>query len=272
MNNPQALSEASIPVVQEPHFYRTPWFIAFCLGLLAISVFGIYRLRLWQIEMRFEAVIDERGRLAREMHDTVVQGCASVSALLEALASLDRHEDNDALARGLVEHARTQVRSTIDEARQAVWNLRQQNASENMLGPSLQRMADQIGKESGVSVVFELSGKPFVLNQFATHELMMMAREAVYNAVLHGKPATIRINVSFAAKDLTLEVVDNGLGFDPKAIQPSEGRHYGLLGMTERVQSVGGRFELVSAIGKGTRISIQIPKRVSAAQRAMVRA
>jgi ligand-binding sensor domain-containing protein/signal transduction histidine kinase len=272
VNNPQAVSETSISVVQEPHFYRTPWFIAFCLGLMAVTIFGIYRLRLWQIEMRFEAVIDERGRLAREMHDTVVQGCASVSALLEALASLDRHEENDSVARGLIEHARTQVRATIDEARQAVWNLRQQNASENMFGPSLERMAYQIGKESGVKIVCELMGKPFVLNQFATHELMMMAREAVYNAVLHGKPRIIQISVSFAAKDLTLEVLDNGVGFDPALIQPTEGRHYGLLGMKERVQSVGGTFELVSAIGKGTRILIQIPKRVSAAQRAMVRA
>jgi signal transduction histidine kinase len=219
--------------------------------------------------MRFEAVIAERGRLAREMHDTVIQGCASVSALLEALASLDR-ADETGLMRDLVEHARTQVRSTIDEARQAVWNLRQQNPSENMLGPSLQRMADQIGMESGVRIVCEFTGKQFVLNQFATHELMMMAREAVYNAVLHGKPSTIQIRVSFAAKDLTLEVLDDGSGFDPGVIRPTEGRHYGLLGMKERVQAVGGRFKLVSAIGNGTNVFIQIPKRVSAAQRAMV--
>lgn len=271
VNDPQAISEASIFIEQKPKFYRTPWFIACCVGLLAIAIIGIYRFRLWQIEMRFEAVIDERGRLAREMHDTVIQGCASVSALLEALASLDQQDDSGGLTRDLVEHARTQVRSTVDEARQAVWNLRGQNASENMLGPSLERMADQIGRESGVPISVELTGKPFVLNQFATHELMMMAREAVYNAVLHGKPGKIQIKVSFAAKDLTLEVLDDGSGFDPKAIRPSEGRHYGLLGMKERVQSVGGRFDLVSAIGHGTSIFIQIPKRISVAQRAMVR-
>ena len=271
VNDPQAVSEASISIMQKPHLYRTPWFIACCVGLLAAAIVGIYRFRLWQIEMRFEAVIDERGRLAREMHDTVIQGCASVSALLEALASLDRQDDSRGLMRDLLEHARTQVRSTIDEARQAVWNLRQQNASENMFGPSLERMADQIGRESGVPIMVEQTGKPFVLNQFATHELMMMAREAVYNAVLHGEPAKIQIKVCFAAKDLTLEVLDDGSGFDPNVIQPSEGRHYGLLGMKERVQSVGGRFDLESAVGKGTSIFIQIPKRVSVAKRAMVR-
>jgi ligand-binding sensor domain-containing protein/signal transduction histidine kinase len=269
VNNPQAVSEASIALVQRPQFYRTIWFVACCFGLMAAAIIGIYRFRLWQIEMRFEAVIDERGRLAREMHDTVIQGCASVSALLEALASLDQPDDTG-LTRDLVEHARTQVRSTIDEARQAVWNLRQQNPSGKMLGPSLQRMADQIAKESGIPIVCEYTGKAFVLNQFATHELMMMAREAVYNAVLHGKPSKIQIKVNFAAKDLTLEVLDDGSGFDPEVIRPTESRHYGLLGMKERVQAVGGRFKLVSTIGRGTNVFIQIPKRVSAAQRAMV--
>jgi ligand-binding sensor domain-containing protein/signal transduction histidine kinase len=271
VNDPQAVSEASLSVMQRPHFYRTAWFVACCVLLAGATIVGVYRFRLWQIRMRFEAVLDERSRLAREMHDTVIQGCASVSALLEAVASLGG-SDGNRLTQDLVEHARTQVRSTIDEARQAVWNLRQQKPSENMFGPSLQRMAEQIGKESGVSIACELTGKPFVLNQFATHELMMMAREAVYNAVLHGKPSRIEIKVCFAKKDLTLEVRDNGSGFDPAVVQPNAERHYGLVGMKERVQSVGGRFKLISSAGKGTDVYIQIPKRVTAAQSAMVSA
>jgi signal transduction histidine kinase len=133
-------------------------------------------------------------------------------------------------------------------------------------------MADQIGNESGIPIFCEVTGKPFVLNQFATHELMMMAREAVYNAVLHAKPAKIEIKLCFARKDLTLEVRDDGSGFDPAAIQPNDGRHYGLVGMKERVQSVGGRFNLVSIAGSGTSVYIQIPRKVSAAQSAMVSA
>jgi len=269
VNNPQAVSEASLSVVQKPHFYQSIWFVACCIALAVGVIVGVYRFRLWQIKMRFEGVLDERGRLAREMHDTVIQGCVSVSALLEAIASLNRPDGR--LTQDLVEYARTQVRSTIDEARQVIWNLRQQNPSEKMLGPALQRMAEQISKESGIAIVCEVTGKPFVLNQFATHELMMMAREAVYNAVLHAKPAQIEIEVCFAKKDLTLEVRDNGSGFDPAVIQPHE-RHYGLLGMQERVQAVGGLFKLVSAAGKGTNVHIQIPKRVSAAQREMVSA
>jgi ligand-binding sensor domain-containing protein/signal transduction histidine kinase len=267
VNDPQAASEASLSIVQQPHFYRTLWFVACCLLVLAGLVLGIYRFRLWQIKMRFEAVLDERGRLAREMHDTVIQGCAGVSALLEAVSSLpvDSH-----LTRDLMDHARMQVRSTIDEARQAVWNLRQEKPSDNMLGPALHRLAEQIGKESGIPITCETTGKPFVLNQFVTHELMMMAREALYNAVLHASPENIDLRVCFAKKELTLEVRDNGSGFDPTVISPREERHYGLVGMQERVQAVGGRFVLESTLGKGTQLRIQIPRKVSAAQSVML--
>jgi signal transduction histidine kinase/streptogramin lyase len=268
VNNPRAVSMASLVIVQKPHFYYTFWFVACCVVIAVALIVGIYRFRLWQVKMRFEAVLDERSRLAREMHDTVIQGCASVSALLEALTSLNHSDDR--LTNDLLEHARTQVRTTIDEARQTVWNLRQQKPSENMLGTALQRMAEQIGKESGVPVSLELGGKPFVLNQNATHELMMIAREAVYNAVLHGKPSEIDLKVFFARNDLTLEVRDNGVGFDPAVIQPNHSRHYGLVGMKERVQALGGRFQLESTLGKGTHLRIQIPRKVSAAQSVML--
>lgn len=268
VNNPQAVSEASLDIVQKPQFYQTIWFVGCCVVLVLAAIVAIYRFRLWQIKMRFEAVLDERSRLAREMHDTVIQGCASVSALLEALSSLSRPDDR--LKQDLLEHARTQVRTTIDEARQTVWNLRQQKPSEDMLGSALQRMAEQICKDSGIPIAFESMGKPFVLNEFATHELMMIAREAVYNAVLHGKPAKIELNVCFAKSDLTLEVRDDGAGFDTALTLPRQARHYGLVGMKERVQAVGGRFHLESTLGKGTHVRIQIPRRVSAAQSVML--
>jgi ligand-binding sensor domain-containing protein/two-component sensor histidine kinase len=263
-------SRAALEIVQRPVFYRTAWFIAACVLCLAALILGIYRFRLWQIKMRFEAVLDERGRLAREMHDTVIQGCASVSALIEALASLLKREDQ--LTQNLIEHARTQLRSTIGEAREAVWNLRRNKAAENSFGAALKGMADQIGREYRIPISCELSGRPFVLNQFATHELLMMVREALYNAVLHAKPERIEIRAAFARNDLTLEVRDDGCGFDPAAIEAHTDHHYGLVGMRERVQSVGGRFHLESARGKGTEVQIQIPRKVSVAESAMMSA
>ncbi len=267
-NNALNASEASLVIVQRPLFYRTPWFIAICVLFMTALILCVYRFRLWQIRMRFEAVLDERGRLAREMHDTVIQGCASVSVLIEALSSVLKGEDQ--LVQNLVEHARTQLRSTVDEAREEVWNLRRNKAAGNSFGTALQTMAEQIAKEYNIPIICELTGKQFVLNQLATHELLMILREALYNAVLHGKPNKIEVRLAFERSDLTLEVRDNGVGFDPEAIEPNQNHHYGLVGMRERAQSVGGRFRLQSVPGEGTEVQIQIPRRVSMAQNAML--
>jgi len=268
INRPQAISEFSLPIVQKPQFWRTWWFLGLSLLIAAAAVLLAYRFRLWQMRMRFEAVLDERARLAREMHDTVIQGCAGISALLEALASL--REEEHSLPSELLEHARRQVRTTIDEARQAVWNLRQGQPSGCMLSAALEKLAHQISAESGIPVACEVSGKPFSLTQMATHELMMMAREAVYNAVLHAHPDRVNLRISFGPSELTLEVRDNGIGFEPAAVLAREDRHYGLVGMRERVEAVGGNFHLDSAPGKGTNLSVRIPRRASTAPGAML--
>jgi signal transduction histidine kinase/ligand-binding sensor domain-containing protein len=268
INRPDAVSETALPILQKPHFWRKWWFVGCSLVLLAGAVFGVFRLRMWQLRMRFEAVLDERSRLAREMHDTVIQGCAGVSALLEAVASL--REENGTLPQDLFDHARHQVRTTIDEARQAVWNLRQAQPSGTDIAASLHSMARQIGAESGVPVVCEITGKPFSLTQMATHELMMMAREAVYNAVLHGHPDTVELRVTFERSELTLEVRDDGTGFEPAAVLGRDDRHYGLVGMRERVRAAGGDFSLDSAPGRGTDLRVRIPRKFSGARSAMM--
>ena len=123
MNMPESVTEASLDIDWRPHFYRTRWFLAACAGLVLAGVLMAYRLRLRQVHARFRAVLEERNRVAREMHDTVIQGCASVSALLEAV--LPSSTDATGSGRELLDCARTQVRATVDEARRAVWNLRQ---------------------------------------------------------------------------------------------------------------------------------------------------
>ena len=86
VSNPGAVSEASVAIVQRPFFYRTWWFSAFCVALIALLIYATYQYRVRQVQGRFEAVLEERSRLAREMHDTVIQGCTGVSAVLEALS------------------------------------------------------------------------------------------------------------------------------------------------------------------------------------------
>jgi signal transduction histidine kinase len=89
ISNPTTVSEAAIEVQQRPYFYGTPWFLLGCLCVVLLIVLAIHRYRLRQVASRFEAVIEERTRMAREMHDTVIQDCIGLSTLLEAVSSLD---------------------------------------------------------------------------------------------------------------------------------------------------------------------------------------
>ncbi len=267
VNHPRVVSVATLAIVQRPTFYRRPWFLVTVVLLLVLVAVGMYSFRIWRIRMRFEAVLDERSRLAREMHDTVIQGCTSISALIEGISSLS--EQAETPERTLIEHARAQIRTTINEARDAVWNLRRNRPAENSLDQTLRQMVTHSSEEFDLPIHYEVCGRPFVLNQFATHELLMLTREAVHNAMLHGHPSSIDIRLSFARNHLILEINDNGVGFDPNQVTREPGRHYGLVGMRERIQSVGGRFSLTSSPGGGTKVWIEMPRRVTVPRNAM---
>ena len=259
MNNPQQISETWVEIVQRPHFYRTAWFLCCCVLLLVAAIWGGHKLRIRQVHVRYEAVLNERNRLAREMHDTLLQGCAGVSALLEAQCSLDQTQAsaNDSL----LSCARTQLRTTINEAREAVWDLRHSNGSATEIGPMLRNMTQQISGEFGVPVGYQVSGRPFDFDQSTAHELLMVVREALHNALRHGQPTEVDVLIAFANHEFIVQVRDNGCGFDPaKALSSSNG-HYGLVGIQERVKRVAGRLILNSRPGVGTELTMYIPRK-----------
>ncbi|MGA7294313.1 MAG: two-component regulator propeller domain-containing protein [Terriglobales bacterium] len=265
INNPAQISETSLEIVQEPHFYRTFWFLALCLLLAASTVFAIYQVRLGQLRARFQAVLDERNRLAREMHDTLIQGCVGVSALLEAQSSIGNAGGNN--GHDLLEYARAQIRSTIDEARQAVWNLRRNSGLVASLTPQLKGMTQQVSHEFGIPVDFCVVGKPFGFDQSTVHDILMVAREALYNAVRHGQPRRVQLDVCFGEQSCEVKISDDGSGFDfttaAASSAVSSAGHYGLIGMRERVERIGGKLVVNSRIGRGTDLVIEVPRKPS---------
>jgi ligand-binding sensor domain-containing protein/signal transduction histidine kinase len=260
MDMPEKVTEASLAIEWRPHVYRSVWFIALCSVLMIGAIFLMYRLRLRQVHERFEAVLEERNRIAREMHDTVIQGCVSASALLEAVVSLDPH--GSGALRELLDTARNQVRATVDEARRAVWNLRRRDSASPEITHLLEQMAQQVSHSSRVPVRFRASGTPVPIDRSAEYVLLMVAREAVTNAVHHARPQEISIQVKFDAGHISMHIADDGAGFDPDAILAVPGVHFGIIGMRERIEDLGGSFLLQSAPGKGTRLSAEIPVRV----------
>jgi signal transduction histidine kinase/ligand-binding sensor domain-containing protein len=257
IGNPNAVSEVAIDLVQEPRFYRTWWFLTGCVFLLVLITYFLYRSRVRQVRARFEAVLEERSRLAREMHDTVIQGCTSVSALLEALSMDDAVE---VPREGLMDFARSQLSTTINEARDAIWNLRQPDGSVEGLGQKIESMARQIGAEFNTKIAYSTAGAPFAASQPVSHDLLMVAREAVLNAVRHGSPTRVEVQLAYSRRELAMNIIDDGCGFDPDHAENRKGHHFGLKGMKERVQRCGGKLRVVSGAGKGVRIDVRLPR------------
>jgi two-component sensor histidine kinase len=255
IGSPGAVNEASIQIVQRPHFYRTWWFISACLLLVTLLILAFYRYRVRQVRGRFEAVIEERSRLAREMHDTVIQGCTGVSALLEA-AAMDGEES------GLLDLARVQLRGTIDEARDAIWDLRKPQDNASSLLEKLECMTRQVGAEFGIQIACSIAGTPFSVDHPLEHDLLMVAREAVSNAAFHGRPSRIQVGLCYSRQEMRLNVSDNGSGFDTGEETGGNRHHFGIQGMQERVQRWGGNFRLTSSPGQGAEIEVRIPRRL----------
>jgi ligand-binding sensor domain-containing protein/signal transduction histidine kinase len=256
VGDPSVVSAVHIDFRKDPYLWQKWWFLTLCVVALSLLVWGTYKARIHQVRLRFKAVLDERSRLAREMHDTVIQGCTSVSALLEAIASTQ----SEAISPqdDLLRYARAQVRTTINEARNTVWNLRHEDVSMLNLADSLQAIATQTRQESGVPVECVVEGDSAPIAGFIMRELLMVVREAVYNAVRHGLPERVKISATFEPSRLLLSVNDNGIGFY-LGDAPVDG-HYGITGMRERLQRVGGSLTIASKPGVGTEVVLSVAR------------
>jgi ligand-binding sensor domain-containing protein/signal transduction histidine kinase len=255
MSAPSRTAEASLAINWHPHFYRRAWFLLAVLAGLLAAALAAYRLHLGNIRAKFRAVLDERGRLAREMHDTLIQGCTGVSALLEAASSV--RESAPESHQELIEQARLQVHRTIEEARRAVWNLRQSTSRQGLLGAKLTQLARSAAANTEVAVHCEMQPDEPDMAPEVEEDCLLAAREAIHNALRHAHARNLHVRLWFRRQHAHLLVADDGAGFDERAIAQGT-LHYGLVGMRERIERRGGRFELSTAPGEGTRIEIDV--------------
>ena len=228
-----------------------------CGGVLLVAAWGVYRLHLRSLRREFAAVLDERNRVAREMHDTLIQGCIGVSTLLEAAANAQT--TSPALGSELLERARLEVRTAVDEARQAVWNLRRGASPGDRLIPAVLQLAHRIGLDAGIDVRVQTDGRPTALDESAERSLVLSIREALQNAIRHGAARHLLVHLTFDARHLRVDIVDDGRGFTLSEERNEADHHYGLVGMRERIERLGGEFHVTSVPGQGTTIGLRVP-------------
>ena len=237
-----------VPVI----WYRSLWFYIMVLPFLAAVSLLLYMLHLQRIKGRFRLILEERTRLAREMHDTLIQGCNGVAMLLEA----------DASSRGLeskyLDIAREQLQATVADAREAVWNLRQSETDAGFIITMLKNISVQASESFGIPVAVSHPATLPRVSADAAHEVLMIVREAVTNAGRHGRPLAIEISAQHVENHLLLRISDDGIGFDVKAASTPVDDHYGILGMRERAEMIGANLEITSSEETGTCILISL--------------
>jgi ligand-binding sensor domain-containing protein/signal transduction histidine kinase len=251
---PAKSTEASLGIRWKPHFYRSWWFFALLAAGIGGTGWQFYRARVQQHALR-AAVLEERNRLAREMHDTLLQGCVGAFSMLDAAESLQTQSRQR--AQELVGRAREQIRATIDEARDAIWNLR--SKSDENFGARLTELAHSMSRDNSIAIRLHMKGRPDGLAPSTEDNLLLVAREALLNALRHAAPTRIDLDLRYSRSFLEMKISDNGCGFAPVAAESNGGKHYGLIGMRERAEALGGSLSVISGSRKGTVVGLRIP-------------
>jgi signal transduction histidine kinase len=204
-------------------------------------------------QSRQSAVLEERNRLAREIHDTIAQGLTGIVIQLQAAQDVDTTDPNDRQAH--ITQARHLAEASLAEARRSVWALRPLVLEGTNLAGALTSLNTQLTLSTSLHSTFRTSGTPYPLPPDVEINLLRIAQEAVNNTLKHAKASEIQIELIYQPHRVQLRVQDNGQGFDPTL--PTGG--YGLLGMQERSHHIGATLTLSSQPAIGTDIQVQVP-------------
>ncbi|HEX6772574.1 MAG TPA: triple tyrosine motif-containing protein, partial [Acidobacteriaceae bacterium] len=250
---------ASLEVRVLPHLWQTWWFRTL-LGLAVLFLaYEIYRMRVRNVELRFSAVLAERTRIAREIHDTLAQDIVGIGVQLELVSRL-LNSSLDA-ARTQLDATRALVKSSLADARSSIWNLRSATgasaAADADLPVRLNRAVTQVAARGTAKVRFQVQGTYRATPSAVEDQLLRIATEAVNNAVHHAAASVIQVTLAYDTRSVHLSIDDDGRGFtyDPSGF--AQGGHFGLRGMQERAAEIGATLHIDSAPAKGTRISLR---------------
>jgi signal transduction histidine kinase len=207
---------------------------------------------------QYQAVLNERTRVARELHDTVEQGLAGIALQLEAVAG--SFEAAPERARQSLDVARQMLRYSLEETRRSVMDLRSQALETRDLAGALESLARQMTVNSRAEAHVRVTGVPQRLDAAEEHHLLRIGLEALTNALKHGGATRIDIELRFGPDGTNLIVSDNGQGLESPD-RTTAGAHFGLQGVRERVDKLGGLLNIDSTPGEGTRLAVMVPVR-----------
>ncbi|MFZ5494678.1 MAG: sensor histidine kinase [Verrucomicrobiota bacterium] len=251
---------------------RPPWWTPARL-LAAIALLSLFALGalgwIWTLNRRVRAqtriilgnvrkhaVLEERNRIARELHDTLEQQLAGATILLDAV---DTVIEQPRRAREGLNTARAMLRHSLDEAQQAVADLRSNDLIERDLGPLIEQTVRERLHATGIQAEFRRDGSWPELDTMVKQHLLRIVLESVTNAVKHAAPHRITVSMRAAPDRVELQVADDGCGFDVQDRVRRGPGEFGLIGLQERAEKIGARLTIRSAPSRGTTVAVALP-------------
>jgi signal transduction histidine kinase len=242
-------------VDQKP--FHTSWSYVFCGIVLMLFAVSLSALWVKQMGTRAAVVLQERSRMARAIHDTLAQGFAGICVQLESVAETLRSAPAEAEAH--LHRAQDLARSSLAEARRSVWDLRTGPLDAADFPAALRRAIDQLTAQTQLRAEVRVRGRPRPLPGLVASNLLHIGQEAVANALKHAGAERVRVELAYETREVMLRVEDDGCGFEAAAVSMDSNGHFGLLGMRERAQQMGGCMRLESDPGSGTRVAVAVP-------------
>jgi signal transduction histidine kinase len=257
---------ASLDFVVDAAYYQTTWFILSVVAAFLIMLFGIYQLRVRQVARQFdrtlEARIGERTRIARDLHDTLLQSFHGLLLRFQTASNL--LPGRAAEAKQQLDIAIDQAAEAITEGRDAVQGLRFSTVETNDLALAIQTIGEELGTnvpgENSSEFRVEVEGTPRDLHPILRDEIYRIATEALRNAFRHAEALQIEVEIRYDERQFRLRIRDDGKGIDRNILNgDGRGGHYGLPGMRERAGLIGGKLTVWSELDSGTEVELTVP-------------
>ena len=243
-----------------PAFYQTRSFLLLCTMVVIIVSWSAYRWRVWQVtghvRDRFEVRLKERTRLAQELHDNLIQDVVGISLQIEVA---DELLPADLPAKQPLERALRLCRSALDEGRRALNDLRSAALSADDLVKSISQLSDEFAGRSGTVVDVVVEGRERPLNALPGNDVLQIGRQAVTNSLQHAHARKIHVLLSYGDRNMEIRVQDNGVGINPETLNSGRQGHFGISGMKERAERLGGSISIRSRPGEGTEVNLTVP-------------
>ena len=256
--------EATLPFEIEPVFWQTWWFRVSGILAVVLAILLFFRLRMLrltrQMNMRFDERLAERTRIAQELHDTLLQGFLS--------ASMQLHVANDQLAsdspaKPLVNRILELMAHVIEEGRNSVRGLRSSRLNPPDLEKAFSLIRQEFPAQSQVDFRVIVEGTPKPLRSVIRDEVYLIGREALSNAFRHAHATNIEVELEYAPHYFRVLVRDDGDGIDAQVLRSGRAGHYGLSGMKERTERIGGKLRVLSRAVAGTEVELSVPSSIA---------